>query len=73
MYVYLTDYNVDIRLLPLRPAFVSRVFRVGFVVDRLSLLRYFCEVLRVSPISNIPSIHHTDPHLNIAATRLACV
>ena len=43
MYVYLTHYNVDIHLLPLRPGFVWRAVCVGFVTDKIYL--WSCDVL----------------------------
>jgi len=53
----------------LKPWFDLRSVHVRFVVDSLPLGQVFREVLRVSPVCNIPLLPHTNLPLHIVLTR----
>ena len=49
---------VSHNLLPRRSAFDSWSVHVGFVVDIVTLVQYFLQVLRFCPVSVIPPVFH---------------
>jgi len=52
-----------------KPWFYLRSVHVRFVVDKVPLGQVFLEVLRVSPVCNIPLLPHTILPLHLVLTR----
>jgi len=56
-----------------KTAFVHRVIDVGFVGDKVALRQVFIRVLRLSPVSNIPTMLHSHSCITCGRTLGASV
>jgi hypothetical protein len=58
-------------LSPRRMAFHSRSVHVRFVTNKVAVGQVFLGVLRFSPVSTMPPMLHTGPHLHVVLTSRA--
>ena len=54
---------------PPRPRFETRPSHMGFVVYKVPLRQVPLPVFRLSPVSTVPAMLHTHPHINTAHMR----
>jgi len=64
----ITDRSMPVLWSP-KPGLDHRPLHASFMVDKVALEQIVLQVLRFSPVSNIPPMSHTRLHLNTVLTK----